>query len=112
MTLYGPGSIDGLDPADVFAKHEPTPWNPAPHLEGGAVPGRLTHVGVQQAVALGADLRARYVDSAATSTSGAVSSSKLLPSDWSAARRLVAARSTCVERTVYSAQVKYRYRDR
>jgi hypothetical protein len=81
VRLYTPGSTEGLDPLVVFAEHEPSPWNSSSELAGGGAPGRLTHVGLAQAVTLGADLRARYVDSEAASTYS-LSPSKLLPKDW------------------------------
>jgi hypothetical protein len=102
VRLYAPGSSEGLDPKIVFAEQQSTMWSPTSELPGGGAPGRLTHVGLVQSVALGADLRSRYVKTDASSTS--LSSSKLLPNDWSSASRLVTTRSTCVERTVYSAQ--------
>lgn len=103
VSLYRPGSCDAMDPSIVFAKPDEPQWSMSATLHGGGLPGRLTSSGLAQAVALGADLRRRYVDADATASSD-VSSSKLLPSAWASARRLVTARSTCVERTVYSAQ--------
>ena len=70
-------------------------------LNGGGVPGILTNVGLAQANALGASLRSRYVDPAAQGEAD-VGRARLLPASWEAARGLVAARSTLVERTVFT----------
>ena len=100
------GTGDVLDPAQVFAVSEsafmPGGFEPAKTLDGGAVPGALTRIGLQQAYELGGELRERYVDKQAT-TSGEVRPEYLLPYGWERARRLVATRSTFVERTVYTA---------
>ena len=70
-------------------------------LNGGGAPGILTNVGLEQANALGASLRSRYVDPAAQGQAD-VGRARLLPASWEAARGLVAARSTLVERTVFT----------
>ena len=70
-------------------------------LNGGGAPGILTNVGLEQANALGASLRSRYVDPAAQGGAD-VGRARLLPASWEAARGLVAARSTLVERTVFT----------
>ena len=70
-------------------------------LNGGGAPGILTNVGLAQANALGASLRSRYVDPTAQGEAD-VGRARLLPASWEAARGLVAARSTLVERTVFT----------
>ena len=70
-------------------------------LNGGGAPGILTNVGLAQANALGASLRSRYVDPTAQGEAD-VGRAHLLPASWEAARGLVAARSTLVERTVFT----------
>ena len=96
LALYRPGSGDPIDPAERFAQ-----GSSSRSLIGGGRPGGLTCVGAQQAYELGDELRARYVDADATTSAG-VRRDRLLPAGWERARRLVAARSTCVERTVYT----------
>ena len=96
VLLFRPGSGDPLDPSVLFA------GDSSSLLQGGARSGDLTAVGVQQACDLGAELRARYVDTS-TVRSSDVRSRYLLPAGWDRSRRLVKARSTCVERTVYTA---------
>jgi len=62
-------------------------------LRGGALPARLTAVGMEQAVALGERLRSRYIDSAG-----------LVSSNWREAREHVFVRSTSTERTIETVQ--------
>ena len=85
---------DVIDPVRLFRRS-------SQQLNGGGEAGRLTKIGLEQGLALGRELRSRYVDSRVTQF-GDASSSTLLPSGWSAAQRRVYPRSTCVERTVYT----------
>ncbi|KAL1507031.1 hypothetical protein AB1Y20_007893 [Prymnesium parvum] len=101
--LVRPGSGDVISPHHLFRPARGVAKAGAPSLHGGAQPGMLTRVGLQQAVELGGELRRRYVDEEAHS-SEQVRRNLLLPRLWSSARRLVHTRSTRVERTVFSAQ--------
>jgi len=67
------------------------PEGPVP-LEGGAIPARLTGVGMRQAIELGRKLHARYVHSG------------FLSKQWVDARGHVYVRSTATERTVETVQ--------
>ena len=96
VRLYNFGDGDPLDPALEFATDRPG------KLNGGGYGGRLTPLGLEQAVELGAELRSRYVDTSAARCA-AVRPAYLLPASWEGARRLVRTRSTRVERTVYTA---------
>ena len=96
VRLFQFGDGDPLDPLTLFGDGS------GGRLAGGAAGGRLTPLGLSQAVDLGNELRARYVDTSA-STCAAVRLQYLLPGEWERARRLVATRSTNVERTVYTA---------
>ena len=73
VLLFRPGSGDPLDPSVLFA------GDSSSLLQGGARSGDLTAVGVQQACDLGAELRARYVD---TSTVRSRCSLALPPPSW------------------------------
>lgn len=95
IRLYAHGDGDALSPVEVFG-------GGSGGLVGGGSGGRLTPLGLQQAVELGNELRARYVDASAQ-TCASISPARLLPATWERARRLVVPRSTRVERTVYTA---------
>jgi hypothetical protein len=95
IRLYAHGDGDALSPVEVFGGGSGS-------LVGGGSGGRLTPLGLQQAVELGNELRARYVDASAQ-TCASISPARLLPATWERARRLVVPRSTRVERTVYTA---------
>ena len=103
VSLFRPGSGDALDPDKLFKPAAGAGAWQGSTLHGGGHPGKLTNIGLQQGVDLGAELRGRYMDVAAA-TSADVRRGFLLPRPWKSARRLVAARSTRVERTVYTAQ--------
>jgi hypothetical protein len=64
-------------------------FHPEP-LDGGAKAARLTRVGMEQAVALGRELRAQYA--------------QLVPQEWPLAQPMVLVRSTETERTIETAQ--------
>ena len=102
MQLLRPGSADPIAPEAIFKSHVPAFSGGISRLDGGALPGGLTRVGLQQGIGLGGVLRARYVDARATTSSSVQRSRYLLPGGWERGGRLVHARSTCVERTVYT----------
>jgi len=96
IRLFEFGSGDALDPAELFSNDSEG------KLVGGGIGGRLTPLGLRQAVELGGELRARYVDASAAMCAD-IGDAFLLPASWERAKRLVATRSTRVERTVYTA---------
>lgn len=87
IELFEHGSGDPIQPAEIWST-------------SGA--GLLTTEGFLQSQELGRELRQRYVDALATG-SAQVRPQYLLPASWERSRRLVEARSTRVERTVYTA---------
>jgi hypothetical protein len=99
VRLHDFGSGDATDAARLFP---PVTAARTGGLRGGAPGGALTPLGLRQAVELGAEYRARYVDHEAASCA-AIRPHLLLPAQWASARRLVVTRSTRVERTVYTA---------
>ena len=101
LRLFTPGSKEPIDPAVEFKTSGGAMFTGSDTLIGGGRPGGLTQVGLQQAFDLGKELRVRYVDPNAR-LSEQVRPSYLLPSSWDASSRMVAPRSTRVERTVYT----------
>jgi hypothetical protein len=96
VELFRPGSADPIDPVSLFGDGEDG------DLAGGGRRGGLTQRGLEQGVELGAALRERYVDDRAQQSAD-VRPHCLLPAEYARARRLVEVRSTCVERTVFTA---------
>lgn len=91
------------DPATLFGDPAFTEaYSQRACLDGGGTPGRLTPVGLAQGVELGAELARRYVDPVAACATE-VGAAYLLPRAWAAAAPYVHPRSTCVERTVFTA---------
>ena len=95
--VYFPTSIFPIDQTRVPRNYTGESSDPLP---GGGLTGALTRIGMKQAIALGTELKQRYVDGNGTTSTN----TNLLPSAWKEASRLITTRSTYTKRTLATAR--------